>query len=89
MTEQPGKPAFGMSKNSPERPKVVAWGPSEGQPNRPIIEALRAVGIDCWVSSRREPANNFEVSCMAADSDRARDVILGVDDGATILTRGR
>lgn len=80
---------MGASPIKPEQPRIVAWRPGQDRPSRPIIVALREAGVDCWIGSRREPVGNFEVSCMAGDVDRVRDLILGVDDGAAMLTRGR
>ncbi|EFQ82955.1 hypothetical protein HMPREF0063_12164 [Aeromicrobium marinum DSM 15272] len=103
MTEQPGTAwsngkkvrepkdfsRWGMSHERPEKPRVIAWRPGDDRPNAPIIAALRAAGFDVWIGSRREPIGNFEVSCMDADSERARDIILGIDPAAEQLTVGR
>lgn len=85
----PDRSRMGLSANNPEKPKVVAWAPTEGDPSRPIIAALREAGVDCWIGSRREPAGNFEVSCMASEEEKVNALILSIDPGATILTRGR
>ena len=80
---------MGASPVRPERPRIVAWRPGHDRPSRPIIVALREAGVDCWIGSRREPVNNFEVSCLVDDVDRVRAIIADVDPDAAMLARGR
>jgi hypothetical protein len=81
--------SMGVGRATAERPQVVAWRPGEGRSSRPVIDALRSAGVDCWIGARREPPGNFEVSCLAADLDRVRELILQIDSDAAVLTRGR
>lgn len=80
---------MGLSHDRPEKPRYGAWAPSEGKPSMPILAALRAEGFGAQVGARRTPAGNFEVQYLAADADRVRDIILGIDPGATSLSVGR